>query len=178
MSQTATDTAIVTIEGEQETAPKLSKGTNFNDLEWHLTHISRSRSRVCTVVQYAVLEAMTRVYEKTENSTPCKYKMAKDMQTPPRIYDYVAELSYCAKSEKNRLTQFWWGNRGSLSFFTHTHTHLYVSTIHCGESALWGKSVRPSWRCGEKFRFPTMQILLPHSAMFWCASLTIVRGAY
>jgi len=29
----ATDMAIVTIEGEQETAPKLSNGTNFNDLE-------------------------------------------------------------------------------------------------------------------------------------------------
>jgi len=56
--------------------------------------------------------------------------------------------------------------------------HTYVQMIHCGESALWGKSVRPSWRCGEKFRFPTMQILFPHSAMFWCASLTIVRGAY
>ena len=33
ISQTATDTAIVTIEGEQKTAPKLSNGTNFNDLE-------------------------------------------------------------------------------------------------------------------------------------------------
>jgi len=33
ISQTATDTAIVTIEGEEETAPKLSNGTNFNDLE-------------------------------------------------------------------------------------------------------------------------------------------------
>jgi len=73
-------------------------------------------------VQYAVLEAMTRVYENTENSTPPrKYKMDKDIQTPPRIYDYVAELSCCAKSEQNRLTQFCWGNRGSLSFFTHTH---------------------------------------------------------
>jgi len=29
----AADTAIVTIEGEQETAPKLSNGTTFNDLE-------------------------------------------------------------------------------------------------------------------------------------------------
>jgi len=27
------DTAIVTIEGEQETAPRLSNGTNFNDFE-------------------------------------------------------------------------------------------------------------------------------------------------
>ena len=27
------DTAIVTIEGEQKTAPKLSNGTSFNDLE-------------------------------------------------------------------------------------------------------------------------------------------------
>ena len=33
ISQTAKDTAIVTIGGEQETAPKLSNGTNFNDLE-------------------------------------------------------------------------------------------------------------------------------------------------
>ena len=33
ISQTATDTAIVTIEGEYETAPILSNGTNFNDLE-------------------------------------------------------------------------------------------------------------------------------------------------
>ena len=29
----ATDTATVTIEGEYETAPKLSSGTNFNDIE-------------------------------------------------------------------------------------------------------------------------------------------------
>ena len=43
ISQTATDTAIVTIEGEQETAPKLLNGTNFNDFEWPLTQISRSR---------------------------------------------------------------------------------------------------------------------------------------
>jgi len=48
--------------------------------------------------------------------------MDKDIQTPHRIYDYVAELSCCAQSEQNRLTQFCWGNRGSLSFFTHTHT--------------------------------------------------------
>ena len=43
ISQTATYTAIVTIEGEYETAPKLANGTNFNDLEWPLTPISRSR---------------------------------------------------------------------------------------------------------------------------------------
>ena len=34
ISQTATDTAIVTIEGEYETAPKLSNGTTFNELEY------------------------------------------------------------------------------------------------------------------------------------------------
>ena len=76
----------------------------------------------CIITHYTVLEAMTRVYGKTENSTPRKYKMDKDIQTPPRIYDYVAELSCCAKSEQNRLGLFCWGNRGSLSFFTHTHT--------------------------------------------------------
>jgi len=31
--QTIQDIAIVTIEGKYETAPKLSNGTNFNDLE-------------------------------------------------------------------------------------------------------------------------------------------------
>ena len=40
----AADTAILTIEGEyDETAPKLSNGTSFNDLEWPLNQISRSR---------------------------------------------------------------------------------------------------------------------------------------
>ena len=33
ISQTATDTATVTIEGEYETAPTLSNGTSFNDIE-------------------------------------------------------------------------------------------------------------------------------------------------
>ena len=33
----ATDTAIVTMEGEYETVHKLSSGINFNDLEWPLT---------------------------------------------------------------------------------------------------------------------------------------------
>ena len=39
ISQTATDTAIVTI----ETPPKLLNGISFNDLEWPLSQISRSR---------------------------------------------------------------------------------------------------------------------------------------
>jgi len=43
MSQTATDTAIVTIEGEYETALTLLNGTSFNELERPLTPISRSR---------------------------------------------------------------------------------------------------------------------------------------
>ena len=33
VSQTATDTAIVTIEGEYSTVPKFFNDTNFNDLE-------------------------------------------------------------------------------------------------------------------------------------------------
>jgi len=37
------DRAIVTMEGEYETTPKLSSGTRLNDLEWSLTQISTSR---------------------------------------------------------------------------------------------------------------------------------------
>jgi len=43
ISQTASDTAIVTIEGEWETAPKLSNGTGFSNLEWPLSQIARSK---------------------------------------------------------------------------------------------------------------------------------------
>jgi len=34
ISQTMQDRAIVTIEGEYETAPKLPNGTGLNDLKW------------------------------------------------------------------------------------------------------------------------------------------------
>ena len=43
ISEMMQDRAIVTMEGEQETALKLSNGTSLNDLEWPLTQISRSR---------------------------------------------------------------------------------------------------------------------------------------
>jgi len=42
------DSAIVTIEGEKETAPKLSYGISVNNLELPLTHISRSRHYLTT----------------------------------------------------------------------------------------------------------------------------------
>ena len=72
-----------------------------------------------------LLETMSTVYGKTENSTSSKYKMAKDIQTPPRIYDYVAELSCCAKSKQigppnfageiGEVSDFY----SSSSFFSH-----------------------------------------------------------
>ena len=43
ISQTVTDTAIVTIESEYKTVPKRLNGTNFNDFELPVTQISRSR---------------------------------------------------------------------------------------------------------------------------------------
>jgi len=62
---------------------------------------------------------------KTNADRIQRVHVANDIQTPPRIYDYVAELR-CAKSKQNRRSQFCWGNRGSLSFFSHTHNiHLY-----------------------------------------------------
>ena len=57
-----------------------------------------------------------------ENSTPCKYKMVKDIQKPFGIYHYVGESSCCAKIYRNRITHFGWANRGSFSFFTYKHT--------------------------------------------------------
>ena len=43
ISETIQHTAIVIMEGEQETIPELSNVVIFNDLEWPLTQISRSR---------------------------------------------------------------------------------------------------------------------------------------
>jgi len=39
VSETMQDRAVVTIEGEQETAHKLSNGTGLNDIEWPLTQL-------------------------------------------------------------------------------------------------------------------------------------------
>ena len=98
---------------------------------------------VCTV-----LEATTMGKRKIPRP-PNKYKMAKDIQTPPKIYDYVADLSCCAKSEQNRPTQFWWGNRGSLSFFySHTQagskTNSFISPTDHKYGRIWNiyRSIR------------------------------------
>jgi len=112
------------------------------ELTWRKGRQTSLLSRICTVVQYAVLEAMTTVNGKTENSTSRKYKMDKDIQTPHRIYDYVAELSCCAQSEQNRLTQFCWGNMGSLSFLlTHTQassqTNSFISPTDHKYGRIW-----------------------------------------
>ena len=61
------------------------------------------------------------------------------------MFSDVSELSI--KTNLHKLTE------PAIQTLIHTHkltepaiqTHLYVPTIHCGESALWGKSVRPSW---------------------------------
>jgi len=65
--------------------------------------------------------------EKLKIRPPGKYKMAKDIQTPPRIYDYVTEMSW-AKSKQNQLTQFFWKNRGSFSFFL-TYTQSVSQSV-------------------------------------------------
>ena len=70
---------------------------------------------------------------------PVSTKWLQIMQTPPRIYDYVAELSCCAKFEQNRLTKFCWENGGSLSFFTHTHnqTNSFISPKDHKYGRIW-----------------------------------------
>ena len=140
------------------------------------------RSRLCTVVQYAVLEAMTRVEKRKIRPPPRKYKMDKDIQTPPWIYDYVAELSCCAQSERNRLTEFCWGNTGSLSFFyTHTHRqwnkffHLaYRSQIWKDLKHLWLKTRSFTPRCAF-FGYRWWQIVFkgpnPKKNIFWDHSM-------
>ena len=92
---------------------------------------------------------MTR-YGKTETSPPRisrKYKMAKNIQTPPRIYDYIAELSCYAKSEQNRLTHFFsWGNRGSLSFLlTHTQSISQTNSFVSSTDHIWKDLKQLSW---------------------------------
>jgi len=60
-------------------------------------------------------------------------------------YDYVAELSCCAKSEQNRLTQYCWGNRGSLIFFySHTHSQSNKFFHLAYRSQLW-KDLKHLW---------------------------------
>ena len=73
--------------------------------------------------------------------------MAKNIQTPPRIYDYIAELSCYAKSEQNRLTHFFsWGNRGSLSFLlTHTQSISQTNSFVSSTDHIWKDLKQLSW---------------------------------
>ena len=90
-------------------------------LTWRKGRQTSLLSRICTVVQYAVLEAMTTVNGKTENSTSRKYKMDKDIQTPHRIWLRRGVELLCtvrAKSAHPNLL----GEYGKFEFFTHTHT--------------------------------------------------------
>ena len=102
-----------------------------------LKHITRMHSSAIRCVR----SHDQSIWKKGKFDPPHKYKMDKDIQTPPRIYDYVTELSCCAKSEENRLTQFCWGNRGSLSFFTHTHTisqtNSFISPTDHKNGRIW-----------------------------------------
>jgi len=50
------DTAIVTMEGEYETAPKLLNGTSLNDLQWPFQDHDYSTSNNLKVVQNTAIK--------------------------------------------------------------------------------------------------------------------------
>jgi len=58
--------AVVTVEGEQETVPKLSNGKNFDDRKWPLTQISRSR-------HYLTLNISETIRQRDTDTVTMKY---------------------------------------------------------------------------------------------------------
>jgi len=64
---------------------------------------TQNRSRVCTVVHYAALEAIRAVYGIWQIWPLCKQKTTKDIEKPSSIYHYVVESSSHAKFDKDRL---------------------------------------------------------------------------
>jgi len=58
ISRTVKDTAIVTMEGEWETAPKLSNGTSLNDLQWSFQGYDYSTSNNLKMVQHTAILTM------------------------------------------------------------------------------------------------------------------------
>jgi len=50
--------AIVTMEGEQETAPRLSNGTSLNDLRWPFQGHDYSTSNNLKMVQHTAILTM------------------------------------------------------------------------------------------------------------------------
>ena len=63
----AKHTAIVTMEGEQETVPKLSNGTTFNDLQRPLTWFPRSRH--CLTLNISEMAKHTAIVPEGEQET-------------------------------------------------------------------------------------------------------------
>ena len=66
--------------------------------------------------------------EKRKIQPPVITKWIQNIQTPPRIYDYVAWVAVHNPS-KIGSPKFAGGNRGSLSFFTHTHTGIQTNSF-------------------------------------------------
>ena len=72
---------------------------------------------------------------KTNADRIQRVHVANDIQTPPRIYDYVAELS-CAKSKQNHfaeeIEEVW-------VFFSHTHNIQCIFIRQKASSNKWKK---------------------------------------
>ena len=76
-----------------------------------------------------------------------------------------------------RCWRFWRFVLTECTNVTHTHTHLYAPTIHCGESALWGKSVRLSWSLWGKYTHTYKWYIVGkvHCGENLCVVVAIVR---
>jgi len=73
-----------------------------------------------------------------------KTKLPKYSQ--PLLWRPHYKTCFHSRAYKTMIATFWF-----VGPQIHRQTHLYVPTIHCGESALWGKSVRPSWSLWGKY---------------------------
>ena len=135
----ATNTAIVTIEGEYETAPKLSNGTNFNDLEGPLTTISRSRyystSNNSQTVQDRAIITMTDYHHHILFAKKRRRATRKAEAHHTLVAHYIAIVNMRIKHTTHISTykhskQVY--HRTSTHYTltrTHTHTHTHKTII-------------------------------------------------
>ena len=92
----------------------------------------------------AVLEAVTKVayMEKRKIRLTVNTKWPKNIQTQPRIYYYVAELSCCAKSKRNWLTKCCWEIGEFEFFFTRACTDRQILSSRLQTTKLIWKHLR------------------------------------
>jgi len=106
ISQMMQDSTIVTIEDEQETAPELTNGTIFNDLEWPLTCWANKASMLLLQLSGTLFLLICTRHPSVEDISDLSWKPISSIKPTPAsenvaylltyLFTWLTEIHVCA----------------------------------------------------------------------------------